>query len=427
MRPRSVTLRRAGWGIADQALSSLTNFALGVLVARTVDLAAFGAFSLGFAAYLLIASVTRAYPMDPLAIRYAAAPPAAFRRAASAATGTVVVVGIVCGAVLLLVGLATSGSFSESLLALGITLPGLLLQDAWRSAFFANGRGRLAFLNDVTWAAVEFPALVVFIASGSRSVFWPVLIWGGSATVAAVVGILQASTMPRPWLTVAWWREHSDLGSRFIAEVLARVVSGQLQLYGVGLMAGLAAVGTLRAGQLLFGPVQVVVFGIGMMALPEGARALAASLHALRRTALLISGVLATVAALWGVLVLLIPAGLGSLLLGEAWEPAYSLAVPIMLAYTAVSLSYGAGVGLRALAAAGRSLRATMVVSALTLVLGIGGAALEGASGSAWGLCLAAAIGAPIYWYEYARAAREYAADSAAGSGPGPGSGTAAA
>jgi len=43
--------RRAGWGLADQAFSSLTNFAVGLLIARTVGPADFGAFSLAFALY----------------------------------------------------------------------------------------------------------------------------------------------------------------------------------------------------------------------------------------------------------------------------------------------------------------------------------------------------------------------------------------
>lgn len=407
MRP-SLTVRRAGWGIADQAFSSLTNFALGVLVARTVDLASFGAFSLAFAAYLLVVSVTRGYPMDPLAIRYAAATPVAFRHAASAATGTVVVVGCVCGIALVGIGLATSGSFSESLLALGITFPGLLLQDAWRSTFFASGRGQHSFLNDVIWAAVEFPLLGVIVATGGRSVFWPVLVWGGSATFAALVGIVQASVVPRPWLALTWWREHTDLGLRFIAEALVRVVSSQIQLYGVGFVAGLTAVGALRAGQLLFGPVQVLSFGISMMAVPEGARALAISLDQLRRVAFAISGGLVLAALGWGVVVLFLPSELGNLLLRGAWKPAHSLSLPIMLATLGGTLTFGAGAAIRSLAAARRSLRATSLSAMLTLVLGISGAALGGASGSAWGLALTGFIGAAIWGFEARGAARDY-------------------
>jgi hypothetical protein len=42
--------RRAGWGFADQALSSLTNFGLGIFVAATVSAEQFGTFALIYGA-----------------------------------------------------------------------------------------------------------------------------------------------------------------------------------------------------------------------------------------------------------------------------------------------------------------------------------------------------------------------------------------
>ena len=37
-------VRRLGWGVADQAVSSLTNFAVSIYVARTLGAVQFGAF-----------------------------------------------------------------------------------------------------------------------------------------------------------------------------------------------------------------------------------------------------------------------------------------------------------------------------------------------------------------------------------------------
>lgn len=71
--------RRFGWGLADQAVSNLTNLAVSLYVARTLGAVQFGAFR-------------------------------------------------------------------------GITMPRLMLQDSWRYAFFAHGRGGHAFLNDTIWA-----------------------------------------------------------------------------------------------------------------------------------------------------------------------------------------------------------------------------------------------------------------------------------
>ena len=40
-------------------------------------------------------------------------------------------------------------------LALGVGLPGLMLQDSYRFAFFAAGKGGLAFVNDTVWGVLQ--------------------------------------------------------------------------------------------------------------------------------------------------------------------------------------------------------------------------------------------------------------------------------
>ena len=45
---------RVGWGFGDQAVSSLGNFLLGFLVARNVDTATFGAFSVAYTKYVVV-------------------------------------------------------------------------------------------------------------------------------------------------------------------------------------------------------------------------------------------------------------------------------------------------------------------------------------------------------------------------------------
>ncbi len=59
--------------------------------------------------------------------------------------------GLVTGACALLAAPILRGQPRLAFLALGLTLPGLLLQDSWRYSFFALGRGSQAFLNDTIW------------------------------------------------------------------------------------------------------------------------------------------------------------------------------------------------------------------------------------------------------------------------------------
>ena len=112
--------KRAGWGVADQALSSLTNFAVGVFVARELGPAEFGAFSLAFATYLFALNASRGLATDPLSVRFSDVPAASWREAASAATGTAVLVGVVLGAGCVLVGLALDNVVGRAFLALEI-------------------------------------------------------------------------------------------------------------------------------------------------------------------------------------------------------------------------------------------------------------------------------------------------------------------
>ena len=68
-------------------------------------------------------------------------------------TGTAACVGLVAGVCVLIASLLLHGTTSvRPSSPSGLTLPGLLLQDSWRFAFFALGRGSQAFLNDLVWA-----------------------------------------------------------------------------------------------------------------------------------------------------------------------------------------------------------------------------------------------------------------------------------
>ena len=73
--------------------------------------------------------------------------------------------------------LLLAGTTRLAFIALGLTLPGLMLQDSWRYSFFAACRGSQAFLNDCIWAATLLPAMVFLRLTGNKDVFWFVLAW----------------------------------------------------------------------------------------------------------------------------------------------------------------------------------------------------------------------------------------------------------
>ena len=188
--------RRLTWGIADQAVSSITNFAVTIYVARALGATQLGAFSLAYVTYGFLLNASRGLATDPLLVRFSNKDVSTWRRAVASCTGTAVVVGLAAGVCALAAAGLLHGTARAAFLALGLTLPGLLLQDSWRFAFFALGRGKQAFLNDLVWAVVMVPALYVVNRTGHADAFSFVFVWGAAAAVAAAVGPLQARVIP---------------------------------------------------------------------------------------------------------------------------------------------------------------------------------------------------------------------------------------
>ena len=397
---RARIARRFGWGLADQMVSSLSNAALSFYVARELGAVQFGAFSLAYVTYSFALNASRGLATDPLVVRYSGADLPVWRQAVARSTGTSTVAGLMTGVCALIAGAALGGTPGLAFVALGVTLPGLLLQDSWRYSFFALGRGGQAFINDTIWTIALLPAMAVLKITHHTSVFWFVLLWGATASIAACAGLLQARVIPRPGAAWEWVSCHRDLAPRYLAENTANSGTNQLRIYFVGAIAGLAAVGVVQAAGLLMGPFLVVFMGISLVTVPEAARILQHSPQHLRRYCLLVGGGLAAMGLLWGVVLLIaLPRGLGVLLLGkQLWRPAYGLVLPFTIFVMGGCLISGATAGLHALGAARRSLRAMIIASAIFLCCGVAGAYWAGAVGTTWGVAIAPWAGVLVWW-----------------------------
>ncbi|RZU12215.1 O-antigen/teichoic acid export membrane protein [Kribbella rubisoli] len=399
-------LRRLTWGLADQAVTSLVSFLVGVVVARQLGALQFGAFSLAWVTYGVVLNISRGLGTDPLAVRFSGLERPVWRTAVAKSSGMAIVVGLGTGAICALVGLLLGGHAGQAFIALGIVLPGLMLQDSWRFAFFASGQGGKAFVSDITWALGLVPLL--YLASQHASVTRFVLAWGGAGVFAALVSGLQAGILPRPALARRWLSEHRDLSLRYLTENVTLSGAYQLRMYGLGAFAGVAAVGTVRGAEMLLGPFFIVLSGIGLVAVPEAARVLRRSVRALPWFCLALGGAQALAALAWGLLLLFaLPDKWGHALLGEVWLTASALVLPATLSVASAGFNTGAAAGLRALGIARRSLKAQLCASAFYLVGGVLGGALDGARGSAWGAACATFAAAFVWWYTLRVGVRE--------------------
>ena len=326
-------------------------------------------------------------------VRYSGATGGRWRVATAAASATGIMVGTVAGVGCVVAGLLLPQPVGPALIALGVVLPGL--------AFFAAGRPRAALLNDVVWTVLLLLALVVVHCAGNQAdpvgVVLCLVAFGGTASIAAMFGLQQTRVLPWPSLVPGWLREHRELSFRYLIENVSASGAVQIRASVLGAVAGIASVGYLRGAEILMGPFLVVLSGVSQVAVPEASRIFHKNSHRLPHFCAILGGAQAVTAFAWGVVLLLVlPLGLGHLLLDEVWAPASTLILPVTLNVCAMSFLNAVTAGLRATGAARRSLQARLATSFAYLLLGVSGAILFGAQGACWGAVLATSLGVLI-------------------------------
>jgi hypothetical protein len=213
-----------------------------------------------------------------------------------------------------------------------------------------------------------------------------------------VVGALQAGLLPRSLQLRAWWRSQRDLAPRFAAEFVTYFGSGQAALYVIGGISGLAAVGAIRAAQVLLGPLNVIFMGTSLFAVPEASRRARLDLPTIRRFGVFLSIGFGLAVAGWAGVVALLPGRVGGLVLADTWLVARPLIAPLAMLMVGTGVAAGAAIVLRGLADARRSVQTRGVQGALVVVGAATGAALGGESGAAWGLGISMWLAAAIWW-----------------------------
>ena len=391
----------------DQGLSSLTNFIIAMVAARQANVLEFAAFGIAFTTYLLLLAVSRAVCTDPLVVRYSLAGTPGQREAVKTSTGAAVALSVPFAGGCALAGVAFSGSLQVSMLALAVSLPGLLLQDSMRFSFFALGRPARAAANDLVWVFGQLVAYAILFLLTNPSPAMLLLGWGLAATLAGAVGPFQARLWPSPQRVLRWFRAQADLSGRYLLDCFALAGQAHLPLYGLALVAGLREFASFRGALLLLGPLNTIFFAALSTVVPEGARLRAEGTGALYRVTRNLVVVLPLLALTWVGLLAFVPESWGRVILGDTWGGARKVVVPLGLMVAVSGVVVAADGGMRALAAAGRGLRARVTLLPLVVVGGLVGATVSGAAGCAVGLLAANAIGAAIFWLQFARAFAE--------------------
>src|SRR5882757_3658651 len=391
---------RASWGLADQIISSLGNGLLSILVAHSVDSGGFGGFALAFTVFTLLIGISRAVATSPLGIRFSDAPADDFRRATAAATGAALTLSVLGGIGCLVAGAVVGHAVGPALLSLGVILPALIVQDAWRQVFFAAGRPAAAALNDTVWVIGEIAVVSALLANGKALPQLLILGWGVSAIPAVLLGMRQCGAIPRPWRAFVWMRDHRTLTGYMAAEFATMHGTYQAALLFIGTFGSLDAIGALRGVQVLLSPTNILAVAAFSSAVPELARRRPVlSERQWYLGALVISGSVALLSLAWGTICALLPTSVGRALLGDTWAGTSDILWASIIGQFGSTLAVGPVAVLYSMDRARVTLGVQILLAPAVFIAATGGVLLYGAQGAAWGLCLAYWAGLP--WWAY--------------------------
>ncbi|MGW7101308.1 hypothetical protein [Streptomyces sp. NPDC054883] len=393
-------MRRGGLAavasVLDQAASSATNILVLVLAARLSSASGFADFSMVYVAFTVLLGLNMAYVGQTVVLEKPGERLGAVCRSGLAFTAAA---SAVAGAALALVGVLLPGAAGWAFLALGLVLPLVLVQDGLRYCFSALRVPERALAADTARLVGVVGALLLQPEGASAGRL--VLVWGVSALPALALGLwllrpyVRGSRVDlRPYL------RRGHLGQRFVVEFAVGNGSSQLAVLGLGVFATPLAVGALRGATTLFGPLNVLFNSANAFGPPVVGRA--SGKRGVVRLTLLTGGVLAALGAAWGAVLYALPGAVGRQLLGDTWGAAAALLPATGAQYAVMGLGTCALLTLRVLEPKA-TLSLQVVFSLLSVALLLGGYAVWGVAGAAWGLAAGSAAKAAAAWTRVSR------------------------
>lgn len=389
-------------GVLDAGMSSVGNLVVAIVAARQLDLQGFGLFSTTMFLGLIVMGMWRAMHVEPLVLCYSAAAVEDRHLASRTAFGASLVLVVVAAPLLGLVSVGISVAAGADLAeaaslaaALVLVVPALVGQDFLRYASYAHQRPGLAVLNTSLWTSALVLGLVLLSMNDpAPSTSRYVLVWGSSALVGVVAGMIGLALVPRWGHARTWHRQHRQMIRRLLSDWGLLQVTAEGSTLILATLGGASAVGLLRKAQIPLAPIPVVTNGASAVLQPWFVRLLGrgGGLRELRRVAWMSGSVLSVTSCVGGLVIYLLPPAWLAQAVGPEWTDARAL-VPWLTVYLACgALAACLGVALRAAGYLREQVRVRQAMLPLTLGLVVVGCLTGGALGAAIALTTSVAL-----------------------------------
>ncbi|WP_229229787.1 hypothetical protein [Sinomonas cyclohexanicum] len=320
---------RFSLGIVDQSISSLSSVLLLIAAARSLPADLLGQFVIGTATVAPCISIVRAMCGETLLVRIASSPDdfakrRALRRESTSMLGFAVVLAVAASCIVLLIALVWSAA-RPVLLASAVSALGVVVFDAVRHHLIALRKTLVLVLADFVLLVLSVGSVYLLGLQGVPPERM-ILAWGGAAALVAAGVLALERLMPDVRSGLPWSRTVRLSSSAFVAETILGAAVGYLIVIALAWIASDAEVAAYRAALSVFGVTSLMVNFLRTMVLRELQPRMFSSPRGVWLALRQMGGTVVVAVAVTVTVVVLLPADVGSALLGESWAPVAGLA-----------------------------------------------------------------------------------------------------
>jgi O-antigen/teichoic acid export membrane protein len=395
-------IRNGAYAAFDQALSSGTNFITAFVAARILGPTQFGLVAIAMSAAFLSITVHRALVGEPALVYLSTLPRLTGRRAERDALAAAVGIGILAGALCMIIG-ATRVGLVGDLLRIGPWLPFVILQDGVRYVAFARRRPDLAVVSDGTWAISQTVTLLALIMFDlQRSAGFLIATWGLGGAIGAGVGLWLLGLTPRFGRAPRWLRTSWGLARWLLPQTALSQGIAQLSTMIIGALLGSHAVGGFRAVQTLVMPIGAAITAAIALLVPKMTIVLdSRGPRAQYRLARMLAIEASILAVLPAAIMIAFSAAITRVVYGDDYVKFHSLLLPFVLSSLLQIAGVPAGAGQRSLRDGRRIFLSQVMMSGVGLPAMLLLTSTIGLPGAAWSVFLQTAVMSTVAWVLY--------------------------
>jgi O-antigen/teichoic acid export membrane protein len=265
----------------DQALVSGSNFLLSIMLARWLMPAQYGAYTLAFELFLLVALLHQALLLEPMSVlgpsMYSEQLKPYFRNLLSIHLALSLTIGVALGTYAWIVDKpGRLDGLPAALVGIALAGPCILLLQIGRRAFYWELTPGLAVAATLLYCVLVVSGLIILYRLALLTSFTALLLMGTAALLASAFQLIRLQRALKPATTATTlhevWSQHWKYGRWAIASSLAIWIPGNIYFILLGSFSGMAKVGALKALWNLTQPIAQVFTALSLFFLPYAAR-----------------------------------------------------------------------------------------------------------------------------------------------------------